>query len=190
MKTPRKILIIYAHPAHEKSRVNKAMILKAKELQNVDIHDLYDLYPDFHIDVKFEQDCLRSTDMLILQFPIYWYSSPSIIKEWKFSVLQYGFAHGPAGTALKGKPFMLALSTAGLPEAYQRGGINHFTIDEFLRPFEQTAAICGMPYWPPFLIQGAPKLSVKQIKEHADSYNELLLSLGRGTHKYFPAEGR
>ena len=49
-------MILFAHPALEKSRVNRRLIESVKGLDLVTIHNLYEVYPDFHINVKFEQD--------------------------------------------------------------------------------------------------------------------------------------
>lgn len=64
MSNPNRILILFAHPALEKSRINRHLIEAIKGLEAVTVHDLYEAYPDFHINVKFEQDLLLSHDIL------------------------------------------------------------------------------------------------------------------------------
>jgi len=51
----------------------------------VTIHDLYETYPNFHIQVKFEQDLLLAHDIIVFHHPFYWYSSPAILKVAGFS---------------------------------------------------------------------------------------------------------
>jgi putative NADPH-quinone reductase len=87
--------------------------------------------------------------------PLYWYSTPAILKEWQDLVLEYGFAYGAGGTALFGKIFFNALTAGGPEAAYRAAGYNHFTIRELLNPLEQTAELCGMVYLPPFALFGA-----------------------------------
>ena len=72
--TTSRILILYAHPAQERSRANRAMIEAARTLPNVRIHDLYECYPDFHIDVEYEQTQLHEADLIVFHHPIHWYS--------------------------------------------------------------------------------------------------------------------
>ena len=55
---------------------------------------MYDLYPDFKIDVAEEQKHLAAADRIILQFPFYWYSTPALLKQWQDDVLTYGWAFG------------------------------------------------------------------------------------------------
>lgn len=61
------ILIIYAHPYPEKSTVNKLMLKLAANNTDVVIRSLYDLYPDFNINVEAEQKTVEQADLLVLQ---------------------------------------------------------------------------------------------------------------------------
>ncbi|MFQ3619101.1 MAG: NAD(P)H-dependent oxidoreductase [Cyanobacteriota bacterium] len=182
MGNPNRILILFAHPALEKSRVNRQLIRAVQGLDSITLHDLYEQYPSFHIDVKLEQDLLRSHDIIVFQHPFYWYSSPALLKEWQDLVLEYGFAYGQGGTALRGKKFLSAITTGGSEKAYCRQGHNYFTIRELLTPFEQTARLCGMEYLPPFVITGTHQLrEANQIAPHAEAYRMALVALRDGT---------
>ncbi|MCV5747032.1 NAD(P)H-dependent oxidoreductase, partial [Escherichia coli] len=72
--------------------------------------DLYGEYPRFNINIDREQQRLREHDVVIFQFPLYWYSTPAILKEWQDLVLEYGFAYGTEGTELQGKTMLCVLS--------------------------------------------------------------------------------
>lgn len=158
MKNTPKILVIFAHPNIGKSRANKKIIEAISDLGNVTIHDLYKEYPDFEIDVKREQKLLVESDLIVFQFPFYWYSSPALLKEWQDKVLEHGFAYGSTGKALHGKYFLVSVTIGGPQEAYIAGGWNNFSINEFLKPFQQTANLCGMNYLSPLFIHGVPNI--------------------------------
>ncbi|MBV8099248.1 MAG: NAD(P)H-dependent oxidoreductase [Verrucomicrobia bacterium] len=153
-KAARRLLLLFAHPAIHKSRVNHLLLSYVQSLSGVTVNDLYESYPRFYIDVAREQALLLEHDVIIFQHPFYWYSSPAILKQWQDLVLEYGFAYGKNGTRLHGKLFLTAISTGGPSSAYQRSGYNYFTIRELLAPFEQTARLCGMTYLPPFVVPG------------------------------------
>ena len=102
-----------------------------------------------------EQRRLVEHDIVIMQFPFYWYSTPAILKDWQDLVLQYEFAFGKTGTALYNKPLLCSISTGAPEHAYTHTGANGYTIRELLRPLEATAHLCGMPYLPPFVLHGA-----------------------------------
>jgi glutathione-regulated potassium-efflux system ancillary protein KefG len=178
MGTPNQILILFAHPALEKSRVNRHLIQAVRGLDGVTVHDLYEAYPDFHINVKHEQELLRTHELIVFHHPFYWYSSPAILKEWQDLVLEYGFAYGQGGVALRGKKFLTAITTGGGEKAYCRQGHNYFSIRELLAPFQQTANLCGMEYLPPFVVHGTHQLrEPHQIAKHAEDYRSLILAL-------------
>jgi len=151
----RKILILFAHPLQERSEVNLPLAKASAKVEGVTLVDLYAEYPDFAIDIEREQAYLLSHDVVVFLHPLYWYSTPAILKEWQDLVLEHGFAYGSKGTALHGKLFFNALSAGGPEAAYHTKGFNHFTLRELLNPLEQTANMCGMIYLPPFALFGA-----------------------------------
>ncbi len=180
MAATNRVLILFAHPALEKSRVHRSLIRGLDALEGVTFHDLYETYPDLHINVAREQELLRNHDVVVLQHPFYWYSAPAIVKEWQDLVLEYGFAYGENGSALSGKKLISAISTGGPADSYQAQGFNRFTIRQLLLPFEQTAHLCGMEYLPPFVIHGTHKLSDPEIDSHAADYLRVILGLRDG----------
>lgn len=123
-----RILVLLAHPALRRSRVNCRLAAAARGLDGVVVNDLYQNYPDFDIDVGREQDLLAEHDVVVMQHPFYWYSTPSILKEWQDLVLEHGWAYGHDGNALNGKQLLTAVSTGGTEPAYTRGGTNRFTV--------------------------------------------------------------
>lgn len=176
-----KILVLFAHPALHRSRVNAALTRAIQELPSITFHDLYAAYPRHLIDVDREQALLREHDLIVWQHPFYWYSCPSLLKEWQDVVLEHGFAYGDRGTALQGKRLLSALTTGGPAASYQPDGANRYTLPQLLAPFEQTARLCGMTYLDPFVIHGAPQLDDLQLRETVARYRQHLLDLGNGS---------
>ena len=174
------VLIVYAHPAHQTSRVNRRMVDAVRDIAGVTVRDLYELYPDFHIKLKAEQDLLASHDHIVFQHPFFWYSCPSLLKEYIDLTLSYGWAYGPQGTALHGKTLLSAISTGGAAEAYQRSGHNFYTVNELLQPFDQTARLCGMTYLEPFILNGALQTNDHGITLHCEKYRQCILDLSTG----------
>lgn len=171
-----RILVQFAHPFPHLSRVNRAMADAVRDLDHVTLNDLYETYPDFHVDVAREQDLLGAHDVVVMQHPLYWYSCPSLLKEWMDAVLEYGWAYGTGGTALQGKDLVQAVSTGGPGHAYAADGYNGVTMTELLRPFERSAVLCGMTYRDPFLFQGVRQKSAAEIDAHATAYRDWLVA--------------
>ena len=171
------ILVLFAHPALEKSRVNRRLLHHVRDLPGVTVHDLYEAYPDFDVDVKAEQARLLGHDVIVVQHPFYWYSTPALVKQWEDLVLEHGWAYGTGGTALRGKKWLSAITTGGREVAYQRDGLNRFTIRELLAPLEQTARLCGMDFLPPFVVHGTHRLEAAEIEQAAAEYRHALEAL-------------
>jgi glutathione-regulated potassium-efflux system ancillary protein KefG len=173
-----RILVLFAHPALHRSRINRRLIASIRDLENVTINDLYEEYPDFYINVKREQQLLVEHDIIVFQHPFYWYSSPAILKQWEDLVLEFGFAYGPGGTKLQEKLVLSAITAGGPLSAYQRDGYNYFTIRELLTPFEQTARFCGMIYLPPFIVSGALRVRAEEeISAYSARYRRVVEDL-------------
>lgn len=181
MNGSRKVLILFAHPALQRSRVSARLIRAVQDLPGVTVNDLYERYPDFLIDVPREQDLLVEHDMVGFQHPMYWYSCPALLKEWQDLVLEYGFAYGSGGTALAGKIAFSAISTGGSSEAYRREGLNHFRIRELLTPFEQTCRLCGIRYLPPYVTYATHRLKREsEILPLAQAYGQVIEAFASG----------
>jgi glutathione-regulated potassium-efflux system ancillary protein KefG len=173
-----RILVLSAHPALQKSRIHRRLIPAAQGLTDVTFHDLYEAYPDFHIHVRREQALLRENDVIVWQHPFYWYSCPSLLKEWQDLVLEHGFAYGRNGTALHGKTALTVTTTGGPEDAYRPEGFNRFTLRQLLVPFQQTATLCGMRYLAPFVVHGTHLLDpARDLEQPIEDYRRLLIAL-------------
>lgn len=169
-----KILILFAHPRFEQSRTNKALVQNVRHKKGVTFHDLYEQYPDFHIDISYEKNLLEEHDIMIWHHPFYWYSCPPLMKQWIDLVLEYGWAYGPEGNALQGKKCLQIITTGGSRKVYCSEGRNIYTINEFLRPFEQTARLCGMEYLTPFAVMGTHYLKTADLETFSQQYVKIV----------------
>lgn len=176
----RKILILFAHPRLENSRINSRLLEGIPEQDNITFHDLYEEYPDFNVDIEREKSLLLEHEIIIWHHPFYWYSAPPLLKQWIDMVLEYNWAYGTNGDKLKGKIIFNAMTTGGGEEAYCEQGYNKYSIRQFMQPFEQTAKLCLMEYLPPFTVMGTHKMKEEQIERATIMYGRLLKVLSNG----------
>ncbi|ROS00110.1 Kef-type potassium/proton antiporter accessory protein (CPA2 family) [Sinobacterium caligoides] len=175
------ILLLFAHPSLHRSEVNLPLFNRAQQTPGVTCIDLYREYPHFSIDADIEQQRLLEHEIIIFMFPLYWYSTPALLKEWQDLVLEYGFAYGAGGNALQGKHFFCAVTTGGQQGAYQYDCKNKFTLKEFLLPIEQMAQLTGMRYLPPFALFGARSaIDEGRLSQHLEDWQQLLTALREG----------
>ncbi|MDG0811388.1 NAD(P)H-dependent oxidoreductase [Cohnella rhizosphaerae] len=165
-----KTLIVVAHPDLNRSRINRAWAERLTRLPDTTVHELYRTYPDRRIDVRREQALLDAHDRIVFQYPLYWYSTPPLLKQWFDEVLERGWAFGPGGEHLKGKEIGIAISTAGTADSYRPGGSNLFTIRDIARPVEALANYVGAHYLPPFAMHHARDATDEQLAESAAAY--------------------
>ncbi|MDD7911530.1 NAD(P)H-dependent oxidoreductase [Pseudovibrio exalbescens] len=150
-----KTLVLTAHPDLTKSRINRLWFVALSEQENTTTRDLTAIGGETQqFDVETEQTLLLAHERIVFQFPWYWYSAPAVLKAWIDQVLSYGFAYGPNGDKLKGRECLVLVSTGGPAESYHAGGYNQFTMDELLKPYQQTANLTGMTYLRPFVLNG------------------------------------
>lgn len=165
-----KTLVISGHPHLEYSVANKAILDRLEEAKkdglDLDIDYLDRTHGNF--DVEAEQNALRAADTIVLQFPIYWYNYPALMKKYIEEVFAHGFAYGSTGTALQGKNLILSI-TVGSPEAtYSKDGPQHHPLSEFLYNIDQIALMTGLKPVKRFVTYGCmyvPGLTSDEDKE-------------------------
>jgi glutathione-regulated potassium-efflux system ancillary protein KefF len=171
------ILLVYAHPYPNRSRANRILLEAVRDLPGLELRSLYELYPDFGIDVEAEQAALTRARVLVWQHPLYWYSVPGLLKHWFDKVLARGFAHGAHGDALQGKTCLWVTTTGGDEETFSKHGMHRYPFESFVPTVEQTARFCGMHWAAPRVVQGAHRVPETVLRAQAEHYRESLIAL-------------
>lgn len=142
-------------------------------------------------DIADEQEKLLWADALILQFPLWWFSMPAILKGWVDRVYAYGFAYGVgehsdtrwgdrygAGT-LAGKRAMLVVTAGGWETHYGPRGING-PIDDILFPIHHGILYYpGFDVLPPFVIYRTGRMDEARYAMTSDALGQRLDALGQ-----------
>jgi NAD(P)H dehydrogenase (quinone) len=140
-------------------------------------------------DVKAEIGKLLWADVLILQFPLWWFSMPAILKGWVDRVFAYGFAYGVGehsnerwgdrygeGT-LAGKRAMLIVTAGGWAQHYAPRGVNG-PIEDLLFPINHGILYYpGYEVLPPFLAYRVDRLDEAEFGPIAESLRERMRTL-------------
>ncbi|MBQ7577025.1 MAG: NAD(P)H-dependent oxidoreductase [Synergistaceae bacterium] len=152
---PQKILVVSGHTdLQNNSFANKIILSRLNELMpEAEYLYLDSEYPDYKFDVEKEQNRLRSADVIVLQFPFFWYGVPSLLHKWMEDVFVHGFSHGSKGKALAGKKFLISFTSGSPEDTYQTGGIQGYPIEDFIIPLKQFAKACSME-WIGFIYSG------------------------------------
>lgn len=173
------VLVLIAHPDIARSRVNRALAAQARLLpaEDVEVRDLYALYPDYVIDIEAEQSALAAARSVVWVHPVQWYSMPAMMKLWVDEVLAFRWAYGPGGRALVGKCLWVVVSTGGVEASYRQPGVEAGSFDRFLVPYRQTAETVGMRFLDPLVFHGAHRAEAHEVHAHAHAFAQRLEAL-------------
>ncbi len=140
-------------------------------------------------DVMAEQEKLLWADALILQFPLWWFSMPAILKGWVDRVFAYGFAYGVGEHSdrrwgdrygegrLAGKRAMLVVTTGGWADHYSARGING-AIDDLLFPINHGILYYpGYDVLPPFVTYRVDRLDASAFAGVAERLRQQMRTL-------------
>lgn len=138
-----KTICYIGHPDVATSSSQQFLIQSGKSRADVTYVDLTKSLSDMVPDQEANRLC--KYDQILLQFPLYWYQAPAIIKEWIDKVL----GNIPV-SKLKGKRFGIVVVVGSKQEEYQAGGRVGRTLSELLSPYQVLAQYFEMNYQPLF----------------------------------------
>lgn len=153
------ILVIHGHPYPRRSRGCAALLAAIADLPDLEVRRLYEMYPDFDVDVRAEQAALERATTVVWLHPLYWYTTPGLMKHWLDMVLHSDFI---GAGALRDKPCLWAVTTGG--GEYAPGGAHEYAFAEFVRPVEMTARYCGMRWQEPFVVHDASGVGAAELR--------------------------
>lgn len=168
--TGASVLVLLAHPDITKSKANAALSKAAAEVDGVQVVNIYDypVTPDAY------REAVKQAKTIVYEFPFYWMSSPHLLKQWTDEV----FMTFVGEELIKGKHLMVATTTGSEESAYQHGGRNKFTMEEYLRPFEGQANHAEMVWEQPFVVYGqSVDGSEQRLADGCRAYKERLTQL-------------
>ena len=145
-----KTLIIVAHPDVKGSMSQQFFLSGLEQEKEVTIHQLYDSYPEGKIDMGKEIERVLSHDRIIFQFPLYWYSAPSLLKEWQDVVLSGIASNDSYMKRVAGKEFGIVVSIGAKETSYQAGGSVGLSLSELMKPYQAMATYFGLDFMPIF----------------------------------------
>lgn len=132
----------------------------------------------FATDIEAEIEKLEWCDLLIMQFPLWWFGMPAIMKGWVDRVLAYGRVYGFGkwydDGACKGKKAMLSLTTGSGPALFTPDGL-HGGMDAILFPINHgILRFNGFDALPPFVVYSPAHVDDATRKGYLRAYEQWL----------------
>lgn len=138
-------------------------------------------------DIRAEQDKIDRADTIVVQFPMWWFGMPAILKGWFDRVWHQGYAYGHRGPNgewigygdgfLAGKRALAVVTTGGTAPLYSERGI-HGAVDDLLFPLQHGLLFYGgAQVLPPVLITAADRFTPEDGDVAAERLRERLVSI-------------
>lgn len=153
----KKTLVIMAHSNPSESKINKRIKESLENEDSIIFKDIKTLYSDYNFDIKKEQEDILKVDKIVFQFPVYWFTAPSILKQWVDDVFvnDFAFNYDDDGTFealnLLGKKFQMIVSLGESEKTYKEIDVK---IEDCLSSYSHTASLLGMKEEDTFMIYG------------------------------------
>jgi len=174
------ITVLYAHPYPTRSIACKVLVEALRPVEGLHVRTLYDLYPDFDIDVPAEQAALEKSGLVVLLHPVYWYSVPGLLKHYLDVVFVKGWAYGTPDTKLQGKDCLWVATTGGDDEAYSAAGRHEHPFGTFAPPLAQAMRYCGMKWLEPHVVHASHRLDAPALARAADGLRDRIFAWKEG----------
>ncbi len=124
-----------------------------------------------------EQQKLMRADLLMFNFPMWWFGTPAILKGWIDQVLAAGFAYDRDSRfetgRFRGKRGMLTVTTGSLGDRYTKDGpLAYAPMQETLHPLHRGVfEYIGLTVLEPFIAYGVSRASEAERKAQLDAYS-------------------
>jgi NAD(P)H dehydrogenase (quinone) len=143
--------------------------------------------------VRAEQEKLLWSNLVILQFPLWWFSMPAIMKGWVDRVMTLGFAFHWGQMydtgMLAGRRAIISTTTGGPSTGYEpngRGG----DISQILWPIHNgILRFCGFDVLPPFIAYGVIMPPDDARAQYLEEYKKRLLDIENAKPLFFHGSG-
>jgi NAD(P)H dehydrogenase (quinone) len=142
-------------------------------------------------DIAFEVEKLKRAELIVLSFPLFWFSVPAILKGWIDRVLLSGLCYGGRRFydrgGLRGKKMLAAITLGGRESMFGEDAV-HGEIDVMLRPLLRgTFYYVGCDVLPPFFAWHVPYITAEARQEYLEQYRARLASIETDAPLRFPS---
>lgn len=134
----------------------------------------------FSKELQEEMQLLLKADVLIFNFPLWWFDMPAILKGWVDRVLAYGFAYGGEygffdKGRFKGKKAFLSVTTGSPADFYTTTGAHGRTVSDILKNIHQgVLGLIGFQVLPDFVAHGVSRIDDEERRKILEDYRYYL----------------
>ena len=170
----KKTLVLFAHPYFEHSTTNVRLLECYEAMDHLTSRDLYEDYPDFHIQPFRERKRIVEYELIIFHFPIIWFGLPPLLKLWIDEVFDMRWITETGLNILSGKDALIVTSVGGRELNYAPDGKFKTTIAELLSGLRVALDVNNIELKKIHIIYNADNLSEEELEFQCQELSETL----------------
>lgn len=167
-------MVLFAHPYFEHSTTNVRLLECYDDMDNVTFRDLYEDYPDFHIQPFRERKRIVEYDRIIFHFPIIWFGLPPLLKLWIDEVFDMRWISEEDQNILSGKDALIIASVGGSESNYTKEGKYKTSVEELLSGLRVSLDINHIELKKIHIIYNADDLDDDQLRVDCEKLTQIL----------------
>lgn len=140
-------------------------------------------------DIRGEQDKIAAADLVILQFPLWWFGPPAILKGWFDRVFTRGFGYLPGRKydtgLMRGKTALVSVTTGTSADTYAPDGIDGAIVDILWPVHNGLLRYTGFDVLAPNVVHMPGRMDDADRRDALDRYAERLRRLDEQPRLYF-----
>jgi NAD(P)H dehydrogenase (quinone) len=140
-------------------------------------------------DIAAEMERLKRADLVIFQFPVWWFGMPALLKGWADRVFARGFAYLPGRKydtgMFKGKTAMVAATTGTSADTYAPDGIDGDILTVLWPIHNGLLRYSGFDVLPPFVAYMPGRVGDDGRQSYLEAYQKRLGELETTPRLYF-----
>jgi len=159
-------LVLFAHPYYEHSTTNVQLINCYKNNPDISFRDLYEDYPDFHIQAFRERKRLSQYQRIVFHFPLIWFGLPPLLKLWIDEVFDMKWIGQNEKNPLTGKDVMIVVSAGGSADHYSINGRYKTTIEQLLLSLRLSIEVNNMTLEDMLVVYNADHIQDSKLQKN------------------------
>lgn len=170
----KKTLVLFAHPYYEHSTTNVQLIDCYKNNPNITFRDLYEDYPDFHIQPFRERKRIGVYDRLIFHFPLVWFGLPPLLKLWIDEVFDMKWLNHDTDNPLAEKEAIIVVSAGGSEDNFSKSGRYQYTISELIAGLKVSLDVNNIKIVDELFIYDADDIKIEKVTDYAHLLTKMI----------------
>lgn len=167
-------LVVFAHPFLEYSNSNIELINFYERSQHYDFKDLYEEYPDMHVQAFKERKQLLKYDRFVFHFPLIWFGMPPLLRLWMDEIADGNWLSGAEKNPFENKEVYILVTTRSKERSFGRLGKHGFTMEELISGFLVTLKVFNAQIKNIYVVYESETLSKKEIIKHKQQFVAIL----------------